>query len=53
MSKKEKDVVPEETKWCPKQVFVSGLPYTTTEDELKEFFKAQQHAITEIKMPKY
>jgi RNA recognition motif-containing protein len=25
-------------KWAPKQLFVSGLPYETTEDQLKAFF---------------
>ena len=25
-------------KWLPKQVFVSGLPYETTEEVLKAFF---------------
>ena len=29
---------PVQAKWSPKQVFVSGLPYETTEEQLKEFF---------------
>jgi RNA recognition motif-containing protein len=39
-SLKDKKVVekPVQSKWSPKQVFVSGLPYETTEEELKEFF---------------
>ena len=39
-SLKEKKVVekPVQAKWSPKQVFVSGLPYETTEEQLKEFF---------------
>ena len=32
---------------------MSGLPYTATEEAVREFFAAQAHAITEIKMPKY
>ena len=46
-NKKESDNNPEVVEeikekikqWCPKQLFVSGLPYTTTEEELKQFFK--------------
>jgi|LakMenEpi03Aug12_release.lakeMendotaPanAssembly.Ray.scaffolds.fasta_scaffold5392601_1 RNA recognition motif-containing protein len=37
----------------PKQIFVSGIPYSANEEQLREFFAAQVHAITEIKMPKY
>jgi nucleolin len=35
-----------------KTVFISGLPYETTEDEVKEFF-ADCGVIKEIKIPKY
>jgi RNA recognition motif-containing protein len=38
-------------KWTPKQLFVSGLPYETNEEQLKEFFGAAD--IESIKMPKY
>jgi len=31
--------------WSAKQVFVSGLPYETTEDQLKEFFKDEVEKI--------
>ena len=39
-SLKDKKVVEKlvQSKWSPKQVFVSGLPYETTEEQLKEFF---------------
>ena len=33
-------------------IFISGLPYETTEDELKDIFK-KYGEITEIKLPKY
>jgi RNA recognition motif-containing protein len=33
------------------ELFVSGIPYTCTEEELKGFFGSDN--ITEIKMPKY
>ena len=35
---KEKVEVKEEN-WRPKQLFVSGIPYTATPESLKEFFK--------------
>lgn len=40
-------------KWSPKQVFVSGLPYETTEEQLKEFFGESAKDIASIKLPKY
>ena len=51
-TKAETKVIPVKS-WCPKQLFVSGLPYTANEEELKEFFKDFKEAIMEIKMPKY
>jgi nucleolin len=36
----------------PKCVFVSGIPYNTTEDEIREKFNSCG-IIKEIKMPKY
>lgn len=33
------------------EIFVSGLPYTATEDDLREFFTTD--GISEIKLPKY
>ena len=33
-------------------IFISGLPYETTEEELKDIFK-KYGEITEIKLPKY
>ena len=40
-------------KWSPSQLFVSGLPYETTEEQLKEFFGDCAKDITNIKLPKY
>jgi RNA recognition motif-containing protein len=40
-------------KWAPSQLFVSGLPYETTEDQLKQFFGEIAKDITSIKLPKY
>jgi len=33
------------------EIFVSGLPYTCNEEDLKEFFTSD--SISQIKMPKY
>ena len=33
------------------ELFVSGIPYTCQEDDLKEFFSSD--SITNIKLPKY
>ena len=54
-SLKQKKVVvkPVQEKWTPKQVFVSGLPYETTEEQLKEFFGESAKDIGNIKLPKY
>lgn len=53
---KEVDTPKEEVKekpFTPRQVFVSGIPYSCTEDDLKAFFKEEAEHITEIKMPKF
>lgn len=39
--------------WQPKQVFVSGIPYSATEEELRAVFKDQAHALSDLKLPKY
>ena len=31
--------VPKEKPWHPRQLFVSGIPYSATEKELRDFFK--------------
>ena len=40
-------------KWVPSQLFVSGLPYETTEEQLKVFFGDCAKDIGHIKLPKY
>ena len=42
---------PKVEQWSPKQLFVSGIPYDATKDQLIEFFEEQKAAITEVKMP--
>ena len=44
--KKEKQKIEKaEERWRPKQLFVSGIPYTATQDSLKEFFTEFQGSI--------
>ena len=51
-SDNDKQIEEGENEINTKTVFVSGLPYETTEDELKQFFESCG-VIKEIKIPKY
>ena len=39
--KSEKKSEPKEPEWTPRQLFVSGIPYDTTNDQLIDFFGAE------------
>ena len=55
-SKKEKKAEdkPQTPAWQPRQLFVSGIPYDTTKDQLIDFFGAEAKPfITEVKMPTF
>ena len=53
--KKVKAVVekPKTLQWLPKQLFISGIPYDTTKDQLLEFFIDEKAMITEVKLPTF
>ena len=46
---------PESEKSEPIQLFVTGIPYEATEEQLREFFEAEKIGkdITEIKLPRF
>ena len=50
--KKEKTTIAS-TVWQPRQLFISGIPYDTTKDQLLEFFSDERAAITEVKLPTF
>ena len=50
--KKEKSAVTSAV-WQPRQLFISGIPYDTTKDQLLEFFSDERAAITEVKLPTF
>jgi len=52
-SEEIKEVEKTAENWVPSQLFVSGLPYETTEEQLKQFFGDIAKDITSIKLPKY
>ena len=37
--------------WQPKQLFVSGIPYDTTNEQLLDFFTDEKESIRDVKMP--
>ena len=37
--------------WQPKQLFVSGIPYDTTNEQLLDFFSDEKESIRDVKMP--
>jgi len=40
--------------WQPRQLFVSGIPYDATKDQLLGFFgEASKGSITEVKLPTF
>lgn len=54
VSKSIKKSEPSKPDWQPKQLFVSGIPYDTTKDQLIDFFGADARTcISEVKMPTF
>ena len=43
--KTEQESVPQEKPWHPRQLFVSGIPYTSTENDLRDFFKEMEGSL--------
>ena len=44
---------PKLLQWLPKQLFVSGIPYDTTKDQLLDFFGDEKASITDVKLPTF
>ena len=51
--KKEKSAEVAAPSWQARQLFVSGIPYDATKDQLLEFFAVEKGVITEVKMPTF
>lgn len=51
--KEKKEVVPPPKLWLPKQLFISGIPYDTTKDQILEFFADEKEQITDVKLPTF